>query len=305
MRVTITCNFKCLLLRLIIISGCLVLMCMSESNIHPRVHIDPNYNIHEAPVRNNGQPIDVNFTINLRNILEVNEVAQLISLETSIRLFWVDWRVRADLPQNDSYMTLNPIAAKHFWIPDIFIDRSKSLRVPTFYVKPASLRIYRDQTLRYSSRVNFDVACIMDFHKFPVDEQLCEINFESFGHTNAQLNFQWVKGSNFNKNITLAQFTWEVRLKDSYQTAYYDLSYPGRLYTFNASYIERQFHYLCVVADINYNTIIDFILFFRCNSKNSSSASDWISCNPDLYSKFPICSVVMAITIHFSGFNSR
>ena len=243
MRVTITCNLKCLLLRLIIISGCLVLMCMSESNIHPRVHIDPNYNIHEAPVRNNGQPIDVNFTINLRNILEVNEVAQLISLETSIRLFWVDWRVRADLPQNDSYMTLNPIAAKHFWIPYIFIDRSKSLRVPTFYVKPASLRIYRDQTLRYSSRVNFDVACIMDFHKFPVDEQLCEINFESFGHTNAQLNFQWVKGSNFNKNITLAQFTWEVRLKDSYQTAYYDLSYPGRLYTFNTSYIEQHFYF--------------------------------------------------------------
>lgn len=235
---------NCLVLKLLILSGFVVLICMSESNIHPRVHIDPNYNIHEAPVRNSGHPIDVNFTINLRNILEVNEVAQLISLETSIRLFWIDWRVRADLPENDTYMTLNPIAAKHFWIPDIFIDRSKNLRVPTFYVKPASLRIYRDQTLRYSSRVNFDVACTMDFHKFPVDEQLCEINLESFGHTNDQLNFQWVPGSNFNKNITLAQFTWEVRLKDSYQTEYYDLSYPGTGYSFYVIYSKNSYDIL-------------------------------------------------------------
>ena len=219
------------ILRILIVSA-LVSVCISDSNVDPRVHINPDYNLHEAPFRKDGKPIDVNFTINLRNILEVNEVAQIISLETSIRLFWKDSRVRADIPQNKTFMTLHPAAAKHFWIPDIFIDRSKMLRVPTFYVKPASLRIYQDQTLRYSSRVNFDVACIMDFHTFPVDEQICEINLESFGHTNEQLKFQWVDGSNFNPNITLAQFFWEVRLKDSYSTGYYDLSYPGRLYCF-------------------------------------------------------------------------
>ena len=226
----------------LLIFGWFASVCNCENNIHPSVHIDPDYNIHEAPVNKNGGPIDVNFTINLRNILEVNEVAQIISLETSIRLFWKDWRVSADLPVNKTYMTLNPTAAKHFWIPDIFIDRSKMIRIPTFYVKPASLRIYNDQKMRYSSRVNFDVACTMDFHKFPVDEQICEINLESFGHTNEQLKFQWVDGSNFNPNITLAQFSWEVRLKDSYSTGYYDLSYPGKsivLYIYSYFYLTR------------------------------------------------------------------
>ena len=33
------------------------------------------------------------------------------------------------------YLTSYPIAAKHFWIPDIFIDRSKVIRDPAFYVK--------------------------------------------------------------------------------------------------------------------------------------------------------------------------
>ena len=83
--------------------------------------------------------------------------------------------------------------------------------------------------MRYSSRLNFDVACSMDFRRFPVDEQLCEVNFESFGHTNKELKFQWVDGSNINPNITLAQFAMDVHLEDTYTTDYYDLAYPGIL----------------------------------------------------------------------------
>ena len=37
------------------------------------------------------------------------------------------------------------------------------------------------------ARINYDVACNMDFHKFPVDEQYCEIKFESFGFSNRQV----------------------------------------------------------------------------------------------------------------------
>ena len=45
------------MLRLLILAG-FVLVCLSEVNIHPRVHIEPDYNIHEAPVRKDGKPID-------------------------------------------------------------------------------------------------------------------------------------------------------------------------------------------------------------------------------------------------------
>ncbi len=76
--------------------------------------------------------------------------------------------------------------------------------------------------------MNYDVACPMDFHRFPVDHQLCEINFESFGHTSEQLKFSWLpEGSTVNPNITLAQFELVVVLEDTYATDYYDLAYPG------------------------------------------------------------------------------
>ena len=41
--------------------------------------------------------------------------------------------------------------------------------------------------LRYSARVNFDVACNMDFRSYPGDHQACEVKFESFGYTTRQV----------------------------------------------------------------------------------------------------------------------
>ena len=87
----------------------------------------------------------------------------------------------------------------------------------------------------------------MDFHKFPVDEQYCEIKFESFGLSNKQvpqflssnfviwkkalfqIQFKWMEmsQSNVNANISLAQFSFNVVLMDSYSTDYYDIAYPG------------------------------------------------------------------------------
>jgi hypothetical protein len=86
----------------------------------------------------------------------------------------------------------------------------------------------------------------MDFHRFPVDEQYCEVKFESFGFTNKQvenlfwslknlrsffnqIQLKWMdeSHSNVNENISLAQFSFTVLLMDSYSTDYYDVQYPG------------------------------------------------------------------------------
>ena len=96
--------------------------------------------------------------------------------------------------QGLDYVTLNPSAAKNFWIPDIFIDQAKELRIPTYFVRPASIRVYKDSRIRYATRVNFDVACKMEFHRYPHDVQTCEIKLESFGYTNRQMRFNWMSG---------------------------------------------------------------------------------------------------------------
>ena len=99
-------------------------------------------------------------------------------------------------------------------------------------------------------RINYDVACNMDFHRFPVDEQYCEVKFESFGFSNRQVSaeifnmkfdgfdvifsyiqiqMKWMGAdqNNVNSNISLAQFTFNMQLMDSYSTDYYEIAYPG------------------------------------------------------------------------------
>ena len=94
-------------------------------------------------------------------------------------------------------------------------------------MRPASIRVYNDSKIRYATRVNFDVACNMEFYDYPIDEQICEIKMESFGYTNRQMKFAWMDGSNINQNISLPQFDLQVELGDNYATDYYDLAYPG------------------------------------------------------------------------------
>jgi len=201
-----------------------------------RLKVSEDYNMYERPpTQEEGKPLLIRASINLRNILEVAEKGQILSLETTLRLYWKEPRIVPKLEHLDSedsvgrYIAMNPRIADMIWMPDIFIDQAKAIRQPTYYTKPASIRIYNDSSVRYSSRFNFDVACNMDFKRFPVDEQYCQIKFESFGLTNKQIQLAWLdkSQSNVNANISLAQFEFELTLMDAYSTDYYDISYPG------------------------------------------------------------------------------
>ena len=76
--------------------------------------------------------------------------------------------------------------------------------------------------------MNYDVSCNMDFHRYPIDEQVCEIKYESFGHTADQIKLGWdADASTVNPNITLDQFEPRIVFESSYATDYYAKSYPG------------------------------------------------------------------------------
>ncbi|XP_023335147.1 glutamate-gated chloride channel isoform X2 [Eurytemora carolleeae] len=199
----------------------------SSTAPHHSLHIEDGYDHHSVPPSQG--PIRVLFSINLRNVLGVDEIGERVSLETTLRMYWKDRRLKIRdefLPSINNYLHLDNRFANHIWIPDIFIDQAISLRQPKLHLTPISLRIYKNSTLRYSTRVNYDVACNMDFHFYPHDVQTCLIKYESFGLTKDEMYLEWGQDNNVNKNISLAQFDVTVELSE-YSTSYYDLSYPG------------------------------------------------------------------------------
>ena len=199
-----------------------------------KISLTSNYSIEEIPPSGR-DPLLISASINLRNILEVSETKQQISLETTLRFYWRDSRITPDqghMQGKDSlgaYVNLHPKTASQIWMPDTFIDQAINVRKPAYYTETASLRVYNDSMVRYSQRMNFDVACSMDFHKFPLDQQVCQVKFESFSFSSNQIQLKWMDRSNsqVNDDITLDQFLFAVDFSDNYETSTYDISYPG------------------------------------------------------------------------------
>ena len=103
-------------------------------------------------------------------------IFQSISLETSILLAWYDNRINLDESADSScikdaelcYMLINRNATNDIWFPDIFVDKTKSLRNPVYQIPPASLKFYENHRLFYNQRINYDLSCPMQFDHYPV-----------------------------------------------------------------------------------------------------------------------------------------
>ena len=92
----------------------------------------------------------VNISISLRNILEIDElrqvsferlnmhcqfieIFQLITLETTMRLYWQDDRLNVshllpDTNDTDDYILLHPDTTQFIWFPDIYIGKFENLQ---------------------------------------------------------------------------------------------------------------------------------------------------------------------------------
>lgn len=146
-----------------------------EVEILPHVFIPTDYNINQVPPSPEPNvPLLVNFSMNLKSILDIDERGQMISIESTLRVSWYDTRIRVDIPKENpnEYLRLNRNPTEKIFFPDVFVDKAKDLRIPTYNIRPSYLRIYNDSKLFYSARVNYDIACPMDFANYPVDTQV-------------------------------------------------------------------------------------------------------------------------------------
>ena len=139
----------------------------------------------------------------------------------SFRLYWMDERLSHSpkelakhpdpLPKdpscqagfghvNKTYVLLKSEAdIRRVWKPDVFVDQAVTIRynwpmislfsisccsrTPKFDEAPQSIKVYENHVVRFSKRINFDIGCQMNFTKYPVDMQICEIKFESFSYS--------------------------------------------------------------------------------------------------------------------------
>ncbi|NXT68203.1 GBRB3 protein, partial [Chaetops frenatus] len=108
--------------------------------------------------------------------------------------YWRDKRLAyAGIPLN---LTLDNRVADQLWVPDTYFLNDKKSFVHGVTVKNRMIRLHPDGTVLYGLRITTTAACMMDLRRYPLDEQNCTLEIESYGYTTDDIEFYWRGGDN-------------------------------------------------------------------------------------------------------------
>uniref|UniRef100_A0A3P9J1F9 Gamma-aminobutyric acid type A receptor beta1 subunit n=1 Tax=Oryzias latipes TaxID=8090 RepID=A0A3P9J1F9_ORYLA len=157
-----------------------------------------------------GAPVDVGMSIDIASIDMVSEVNMDYTITMYFQQSWRDKRLSyTGIPLN---LTLDNRVADQLWVPDTYFINDKKSFVHGVTVKNRMIRLHPDGTVLYGLRITTTAACMMDLRRYPLDEQNCTLEIESYGYTTDDIEFYWQGGSNAGsvtgvENIELPQFS--------------------------------------------------------------------------------------------------
>ncbi|XP_028451096.1 gamma-aminobutyric acid receptor subunit beta-2 isoform X3 [Perca flavescens] len=141
-----------------------------------------------------GPPVGVGMNIDIASIDMVSEVNMDYTLTMYFQQAWRDKRLSyTEIPLN---LTLDNRVADQLWVPDTYFLNDKKSFVHGVTVKNRMIRLHPDGTVLYGLRITTTAACMMDLRRYPLDEQNCTLEIESYGYTTDDIEFHWRGGDN-------------------------------------------------------------------------------------------------------------
>ncbi|XP_034088787.1 gamma-aminobutyric acid receptor subunit beta-3-like isoform X1 [Gymnodraco acuticeps] len=155
-----------------------------------------------------GAPVAVGMSIDVASIDMVSEVNMDYTLTMYFQQYWRDKRLAyIGIPLN---LTLDNRVADSLWVPDTYFLNDKKSFVHGVTVKNRMIRLHPDGTVLYGLRITTTAACMMDLRRYPLDEQNCTLEIESYGYTTDDIEFYWKGGDTAVTGVTrieLPQFS--------------------------------------------------------------------------------------------------
>ncbi|KAJ8262388.1 hypothetical protein GJAV_G00165880 [Gymnothorax javanicus] len=180
-----------------------------------------------------GAPVDVRMSIDIASIDMVSEVNMDYTITMYFLQSWRDKRLSyTGIPLN---LTLDNRVADQLWVPDTYFTNDKRSFVHGVTVKNRMLRLHPDGTVLYGLRITTTAACMMDLRRYPLDEQNCTLEIESYGYTTDDIVLYWrgIRAVTGVDNIELPQFSivnYRTRAK---KVVFATGSYPRLSLSFN------------------------------------------------------------------------
>ncbi|XP_030041556.1 gamma-aminobutyric acid receptor subunit delta [Microcaecilia unicolor] len=155
-----------------------------------------------------GPPVNVALAIEVASIDHISEVNMEYTMTVFLRQSWRDARLSYN--HTNKTLGLDSRFVDKLWLPDTFIVNAKSAWFHDVTVENKLIRLQPDGVILYSIRITSTVACDMDLAKYPMDEQECMLDLESYGYSSEDILYHWSESQHQIHGLDkleLAQFT--------------------------------------------------------------------------------------------------
>lgn len=113
---------------------------------------------------------------------KISILSQTFSVDIFFAQKWQDRRL--NIPNDTAKNRLIDVEwINHFWRPDTYFRSAKSVQLQTITVPNHYLKLYKDNTIKYTMKLVLELSCEMNFALYPHDTQKCKIRIESCKHT--------------------------------------------------------------------------------------------------------------------------
>ncbi|XP_078379327.1 gamma-aminobutyric acid receptor subunit beta-like [Oculina patagonica] len=160
-----------------------------------------------------GSPCKVNISIQVLSMVPIKEIDMEATVVMFFRQHWIDPRLAYGPSLGIQKMKLLGNIVEQVWLPDIYFvnDLSDKTACGDFMFE-----LTQDGLITHSCRRKLRLYCPMNLRKFPMDEQVCEMAFESYSYSTKDLILYWLNDNKgpvrVSENLRIPQYTlvnWE------------------------------------------------------------------------------------------------
>lgn len=186
----------------------------NEQNLYD--HLFQNYNKEIMPSYAS-KPVVIDLELYLYELVEINEINQIFSVNIWLRYMWIDQRLQWPIKsQNQTFPATFRISPSKIWIPDLSLYNSASKTHLLFDEKSGphvQARLYHSGLVRWIPPLPVKASCAMKLGSFPFDVQICTLELGSWAYDTSRIdinlsgqNFQHPKAINFSTSSSPAQY---------------------------------------------------------------------------------------------------
>ena len=173
----------------------------NSSELELRNNVFKNYNKNIRPVKYYNNVVDLNVSIDIRNLEYFNQVSETISINIWITMTWKDDYLKWNKSKyNIDFLNFN---SNDIWLPDLVLYNSA--KKSEMYNVLDQMKVKNKGIVTLIRPSTFTFACPLKLQKFPFDSQKCYMEFGSWQFNKQYLNIKYDNNipstyNNFTKN---------------------------------------------------------------------------------------------------------